>query len=72
VEAIAAHSPEGRRVLDDIAVLDAFQEAGAAMKSYQKVHQASCRSLKIRFSGFVALVERSTCYLKKLEIRGSL
>jgi len=41
VEAVAAHSSEGRRVLDDIAVLDAFQEAGTAMKSYQGVHRRS-------------------------------
>jgi len=41
VEAIAAHSSEGRRVLDDIAVLDAFQEAGPAMKSYQEMHRRS-------------------------------
>ncbi|MEA2559007.1 MAG: hypothetical protein QOH06_511 [Acidobacteriota bacterium] len=41
VEAIAAHSAEGKRVLDDIAVLDAFQEAGSAMKSYQETHRRS-------------------------------
>jgi hypothetical protein len=41
VEAIAAHSSEGRRILDDIAVLDAFQEAGTAMKSYQELHRRS-------------------------------
>ena len=41
VEAIAAHSSEGKRVLDDIAVLDAFQGAGAAMKSYQELHRRS-------------------------------
>src|SRR5215203_3202517 len=41
VEAIAAHSSEGMRVLDDIAVLDAFQEAGSAMKSYQETHRRS-------------------------------
>jgi len=41
VEAIAAHSSEGRRILDDMAVLDTFQEAGAAMKSYQEVHRSS-------------------------------
>jgi hypothetical protein len=41
VEAITAHSSEGRRVLDDIAVLDTFQEAGTAMKSYQEMHRRS-------------------------------
>lgn len=41
VEAIAAHSSEGKRVLEDIAVLDAYEEAGAAMKSYQDVHRRS-------------------------------
>jgi hypothetical protein len=39
VEAIAAHSSEGKRILDDIAVLDAFQGGGAAMKSYQEMHR---------------------------------
>jgi hypothetical protein len=32
VEAIAAHSSEGKRVLDDIAVLEAFQEASMKKK----------------------------------------
>ena len=41
VEAVAAHSSEGMRILDDIAVVDAFQEAGAAMKRYQEVHRGS-------------------------------
>lgn len=41
VEAIAAHSSRGKRVLEDIAVLDAFQEAGTAMKSYQEMHRRS-------------------------------
>lgn len=39
VEAIEAHSLEGSRVLDDIAVLNAFNEAGAALKSYQEVRR---------------------------------
>ena len=41
VEALAARSSEGKRVLDDIAMLDAFQGAGAAMKSYQQAHRRS-------------------------------
>ncbi|HEX5718036.1 MAG TPA: hypothetical protein VF179_17885 [Thermoanaerobaculia bacterium] len=43
VEAIAAHSSEGKRTLDDIAVLEAFQEAGTALKSYQEMHHKSPR-----------------------------
>lgn len=38
VEAVAAHSSEGRRALDDIAVVDTFSDAGAALKSYQELH----------------------------------
>jgi len=41
VEAVAAHSSEGRRVLDDIAVVDTFSDAGVAMKSYQDLHHRS-------------------------------
>lgn len=41
VEAVAAHSSEGRRILDDIAVVDTFSDAGAAMKSYQDLHHRS-------------------------------
>jgi len=41
VEAIAAHSSEDKRILDDIAVLEAFQEAGTALKSYQEMHRKS-------------------------------
>jgi hypothetical protein len=41
IEAIAAHSSEGRRVLDDIGVVDTFSEAGAALKSYQELHHRS-------------------------------
>jgi len=44
VEAIAAHSVEGRRVLDDIAVLDAFKEAASALKRYQEVRRSSPQS----------------------------
>lgn len=41
VEAVAARSSDGKRILDDIAVLEAFQEAGASMKSYQEAHRRS-------------------------------
>lgn len=41
VEALAAHSSDGKRILNAIAVLDALHEAGAAMKSYQEVHRRS-------------------------------
>ena len=39
VEAVEAHSDEGKRVLDDIAVIRTFPDSVAAMKSYQELHR---------------------------------
>lgn len=39
VEAIKAHSDEDRRILDELAVVDVFQDSVAAMKSYARLHR---------------------------------
>ena len=39
VEAIKAHSEEDRRILEDIAVLETFEDSDAAMKSYAGLHR---------------------------------
>lgn len=41
VEAVAAHSEERQRILDDIEVVATFPDSIAAMKSYQELH---CRN----------------------------
>lgn len=38
VEATAAHSMEGRRILDDLAVVGTFKDGGTAMRRYQELH----------------------------------
>jgi len=39
LEAIEAHSDEGKRVVDKIAVLDKFNNSDEAMKDYRKIHK---------------------------------
>ncbi len=39
VEAIKAHSEDDRRILDDIAVVEAFDNSDAAMKGYTGLHR---------------------------------
>jgi hypothetical protein len=39
VEAIKAHSDSGKRILDQISVIDTFPDSVAAMDSYTKLHQ---------------------------------
>ena len=39
IEAIKAHSENDRRILDDIAILEAFEDSDAAMKSYAGLHR---------------------------------
>ena len=41
VEATEAHTQSGERILDRIAVLDAFPDSQAAMKSYVDLHRQS-------------------------------
>jgi hypothetical protein len=41
VEAIGAHSMEGRRIVDDLAVLETFGDPATAMKRYQEIHRWS-------------------------------
>jgi hypothetical protein len=39
VEATEAHSTEGKRILDDMAVLQTFPDSIAAMQSYKDLHR---------------------------------
>lgn len=39
VEALQAHSAPGHRIVEDLAVLESFQEAGAAMQGYKELHR---------------------------------
>ncbi len=39
VEAIKAYSEAGKRILQDLAVVDAFPDSTAAMRSYLKLHR---------------------------------
>jgi hypothetical protein len=39
VEAINAHSESNKRVLDQLSVIDTFQDSDNAMRSYQRIHK---------------------------------
>ncbi len=39
VEAIKAHSDKDKRILDDIAIVEAFEDSDAAMKGYAGLHR---------------------------------
>lgn len=39
VEAIAARSQRGRRILDDLTVVDRFRDGESAMRSYLELHR---------------------------------
>ena len=41
VEAIRAHSEKDKRILDDLAVVEAFEDSDAAMRSYKGLHRES-------------------------------
>jgi hypothetical protein len=48
VEAIKAHSENDRRVLDDIAVVEVFEDSVEAMQSYARLHrEAPSRELYV-------------------------
>jgi hypothetical protein len=48
VEAIRAHSESDRRILEDLAVVDAFDDSVEAMKSYARLHrEAPTRELYV-------------------------
>lgn len=48
IEAIEARSVDDRRILDDLAIVDVFEDSVAAMKSYAKLHrQAPQRELYV-------------------------
>lgn len=38
IEAVEAHSAEGQRILDDIAVIQSFPDSVSAMEGYKKLH----------------------------------
>jgi hypothetical protein len=38
VEALEAHSQAGKRILDDLTVVDSFPDGVEAMKSYKELH----------------------------------
>jgi hypothetical protein len=38
VEALEAHSQAGKRILDDLSVVDSFPDGVAAMKGYKELH----------------------------------
>jgi hypothetical protein len=39
VEALLAHSQEGRRLVDELAVVDVFADGEAALRAYLKLHR---------------------------------
>ncbi len=39
IEAIKAHSESGKRIIDQIAVVDTFPDSVAAMNDYTRLHQ---------------------------------
>lgn len=39
VEAINAHSKSNKRILDQLSVIDTFQDSDNAMRSYQRIHK---------------------------------
>ena len=41
VEATRAHTEGDRRVVEDLAVVEAFRDGGAAMRGYSAVHRES-------------------------------
>lgn len=41
IEALLAHSKEGKRLLDELAVVDAFPDGEKALRAYLKLHRAA-------------------------------
>ncbi|MGK5094561.1 hypothetical protein WDW89_21430 [Deltaproteobacteria bacterium TL4] len=41
VEAVQAHSESGKRVLDQLSILDLFSDSLSAMRSYKEIHHKS-------------------------------
>ena len=39
IEAIKARSEKGRRILEDLAVVDVFEDSTVALKSYARLHR---------------------------------
>ena len=40
IEALAAHSVDGKRILDDLSVFGAYSDSTAALASYVQMHRA--------------------------------
>ena len=41
IEALLAHSKEGKRLLDELAVVDTFPDGETALRAYLKLHRAA-------------------------------
>ena len=39
-EAAKAHSNRGKRIIDDLSILDTFNESNEAIKAYRKLHKS--------------------------------
>jgi len=67
VEALLAHSKAGKRQLDELAVIDAFTDGEAALRSYLKLHRdAPLRELYVVHSDReeLEITERPTLELR--------
>lgn len=41
LEAIKAHSEGNKRILDDLAIIEAFPDSALAMRGYSQIHRAA-------------------------------
>jgi hypothetical protein len=67
VEALLAHSTAGRRLVDELAIVDAFPDGETALRTYLRLHRdAPKRELYIVHSGHeqLEIVERSLLGLR--------
>ncbi len=39
VEAIEAHSQDGKRIVEDLSVIDSYQDGESALKGYTELHR---------------------------------
>lgn len=70
VEALLAHSKAGKRLLDELAVVDAFSDGEAALRSYLRLHRdAPLRELYVVHSDReeLEITERSLLGLRTAE-----
>lgn len=52
-EAVQAHSNEGKRIVDDLAVLDTFNDSDDAIRAYRDLHK------KIQEENYMLLIQKS-------------